>query len=263
MFADVLVQFALRLAFGLCFALFAVSSQQVTSGFFRIQLWIVMGLDTLAGLVLLANHESRTATMIFAGAFLAYGGATGWLYERRAWGNALTVLAMALNVAPFLQLGATENSGWIDSATSGCLLGFTVTAMLLGHWYLNVPGMKLQPLRCLLLGMGIAIAARVGVGMFEVYSGGLGDASDTGWWSALAMRWLAGLVASSVLAVMTWQTLRIPNTQSATGILYVAVILVFLGELSSQMMAKERIREDYIRLPAMSGGTANDSGFNQ
>jgi hypothetical protein len=35
---------------------------------------------------------------------------------------------------------------------------------------------------------------------------------------------------------MTWETLKIPNTQSATGILYAGVILVFVGELVSQLL---------------------------
>ena len=34
---------------------------------------------------------------------------------------------------------------------------------------------------------------------------------------------------------MTWKTLAIPNTQSATGILYVGIIAAFLGELTSQL----------------------------
>ena len=36
---------------------------------------------------------------------------------------------------------------------------------------------------------------------------------------------------------MTWVTLRIPNTQSATGILYAATILVFIGELTAQILS--------------------------
>jgi hypothetical protein len=36
---------------------------------------------------------------------------------------------------------------------------------------------------------------------------------------------------------MTWLTLKIPNTQSATGILYAAVILAFIGELTAQLMS--------------------------
>ncbi len=38
---------------------------------------------------------------------------------------------------------------------------------------------------------------------------------------------------------MSWQTLKIPNTQSATGILYVAVIVTFLGELVAHLLSQE------------------------
>ena len=38
---------------------------------------------------------------------------------------------------------------------------------------------------------------------------------------------------------MTLGTLKIPNTQSATGILYAAVILAFIGELTSQLLTAE------------------------
>ena len=55
----------------------------------------------------------------------------------------------------------------------------------------------------------------------------------------MAVRWLAGLIATALLAVMSWQTLKIPNTQSATGILYVAVITTFLGELASGLLSAE------------------------
>jgi hypothetical protein len=48
---------------------------------------------------------------------------------------------------------------------------------------------------------------------------------------------LAGLVGAAVLTWLTWLTLRIPNTQSATGILYAGVILVFIGELTSRLMS--------------------------
>ena len=46
----------------------------------------------------------------------------------------------------------------------------------------------------------------------------------------LYLRWLSGIAGTLLLAAMTWQTLRIPNTQSATGLLYVMVVLVFIGE---------------------------------
>jgi hypothetical protein len=39
------------------------------------------------------------------------------------------------------------------------------------------------------------------------------------------------------LTGLTWQTLKIPNTQSATGILYAAVVLAIIGELMSQLLS--------------------------
>ena len=61
----------------------------------------------------------------------------------------------------------------------------------------------------------------------------------TTWGLFVALRWLAGLVSVLGLAWLTWQTLKIPNTQSATGILYAAVILAFIGELTSQLLSAE------------------------
>ena len=47
---------------------------------------------------------------------------------------------------------------------------------------------------------------------------------------------LFGLAGPAVLSYLTWETAKIRSTQSATGILYVVVILCFLGELTSQLL---------------------------
>jgi hypothetical protein len=52
----------------------------------------------------------------------------------------------------------------------------------------------------------------------------------------LPLRWGLGFVGPLVLAWMAWRTVRIRSTQSATGILYVAVIFCFLGELTGQLL---------------------------
>ena len=52
----------------------------------------------------------------------------------------------------------------------------------------------------------------------------------------LSLRWLAGLIGLPVLLVMSRKTLDIPNTQSATGILYVACLAAILGELTAQLL---------------------------
>jgi hypothetical protein len=111
--------------------------------------------------------------------------------------------------------------------------------MFLGHWYLNSPTMELGPLRRLLKLMAVSLVLRV-----TASAAGLVAIALSGEYSLLnvplvALRWLAGLVAMAGVIWMAWQTLKIPNTQSATGILYVGVILSFLGELVALLLSHD------------------------
>src|SRR5436853_7056152 len=96
--------------------------------------------------------------------------------------------------------------------------------MFLGHWYLNTPSMELAPLEKLILVLFAAIVLRAtvcGVGtVLQFQSAGISNTQ----WILIALRWAAGIFGAAVLGAMARQTLRIPNTQSATGILYVAVV---------------------------------------
>jgi hypothetical protein len=49
-------------------------------------------------------------------------------------------------------------------------------------------------------------------------------------------RVLFGIVAPGVLAVMAYQTARMRATMSATGILYIAVIFVLIGEFLARYL---------------------------
>jgi hypothetical protein len=122
------------------------------------------------------------------------------------------------------------------------VLGSVVTAMLLGHWYLNSPGMRMEPLQRLLILIAVALVLRT---VWSGISTGLevnarltaGEPLRTSFWLFLSLRWLAGIVGPAVMTWLTWLTLKIPNTQSATGILYAATILVFIGELTARLMS--------------------------
>ena len=266
MYAGLFTEFTLHLAFGLCLALFFVSRKLVTSGFFRIQMWIVMGLDTFAGILCLSNDHKACAVLSFLAAASSYFSAVFWLYERTAWGMRGVAFVLFLNLVAFIWMPpfahlpvdqsflGSRNLAFVEGLTSGSLLGFTVTAMLLGHWYLNVPGMKLQPLQTLLVAMSGAVILRAAVGIPSLWEASRMGVIDLRLGVVLSLRWIAGLIAVAVLCYMAWQTLRIPNTQSATGILYVAVILVFLGELSSHLLAKDFVREGSLRLSKLSVG---------
>jgi hypothetical protein len=130
--------------------------------------------------------------------------------------------------------------GLFSNVSSGLLLGATMAAMLLGHWYLNSPTMQLAPLRRLILAMGAATVLQAVVSSLGLW-GELANAQHvaTQWTLFLALRWCFGLAGVAVLTWMAWQTLKIPNTQSATGILYVAVIGTFVGETMGLLLSAE------------------------
>jgi hypothetical protein len=129
-----------------------------------------------------------------------------------------------------------------DPLVGGWLLGTTIAAMLLGHWYLNTPTMQLAPLRRLLVLMGSAVvlrAAFAGAALaLQCSNYSLAGSLN---WALLAIRWLAGIAGTALLAKMAWQTLKIPNTQSATGILYIAVMFTFIGELAGLLLSASTV----------------------
>lgn len=265
---SLLVEFLFRLTLGIAVAMGLTPSREVTSGFYRVHLWVLMGLQTLAVLVLVSQPRPKMAHVpfahwqgyaAFAAAVVSYVGATIWMYERRALGKAAIWLIAAL-AATSLVLPAIEPHvysqymspgkplGWqLAASFSGAmLLGLVTTAMLLGHWYLNTPTMKLEPLKRLIVLLAAAVLVRAlvsGSGTWlemTQHADRQGGALQT-WLVFVALRWLAGIAGVAGLAWLTWQTLRIPNTQSATGILYAAVVVALIGELVSQLLSAEAL----------------------
>ncbi len=248
---NVLIQFVFRLAFGLAAAMSVTSPRWVTSGFYRVHLWVVLGLNTFIAAVLatipteVPSGKLMLGLAIAAGVF-AYVGSVLWLYESKRAGQVILAIVTIINLAGAVvagRLGANQAPVWAttaDAVSSGLLLGPTFSAMLLGHWYLNTPSMKMAPLQKLILLMVIFAGIRAlvsGAGLIGSWTPEQLASRSFLWF--VALRWISGVFGVIVLAWMSAQTLKIPNTQSATGILYVAVIFVFLGELTSQLLSAE------------------------
>jgi len=126
-------------------------------------------------------------------------------------------------------------ASWFWSAlgalSSIALLGSVNLAMLLGHWYLVVRGMSIDPLKILThatLASAILRLAVVGAALLM-----------PGVWTSMAIRqgiffWMRvgwGLVGPLALYPMVWGTVKIRSTMAATGILYVDVVAVVIGEV--------------------------------
>src|SRR3972149_4913143 len=142
-----LVQFLLRLSFGLAVGMAVTSPRLVSSGFYRNHLYVTLGLTTLAALVSMGMFP-LVASLAAAAAGLSYVGSVCWLYEaKRAGVVVLWLVAACALVAACLGDGPVGMMRTVAVITSGLVLGLTMAAMLLGHWYLNSPGVGLGPLR--------------------------------------------------------------------------------------------------------------------
>jgi hypothetical protein len=247
-----LSQFVLRLSFGLALAMALTSSRKVTSGFFRNHSYVLLGLNVLAALAAWADPSKLYLWPPIVAAVLAYLCCVAWLYEMPKigrsllWSVAVVSLVGALAGLPIDARTRLEPGGdilgpvlWrLDPLAGGQLLGTTIAAMFLGHWYLNTPTIEIGPLERLLRLVGEAVVVRAavcGAGLAALRFHGI--ELSTAQWLMVGLRWAAGIVGVAVLTWMAWQTLKIPNTQSATGILYVAVIIVFIGELTSLLLS--------------------------
>ncbi|MFM9197510.1 MAG: hypothetical protein ACKOWG_17575 [Planctomycetia bacterium] len=251
-----LVDFLCRFGWGLSVALVLTPAALVPAGFFRVNMLVVLGLATFAALLSGQVLPGLGWLLPAAAAVTAWMASIAWFAERSRPGLVLcaataVLLAAATAVVQFAPAVASAGSAATVAAAllSGLVTGLTVHAMLLGHWYLNAPGMRVDVLRRMIdvaliawaVQLMVAVAAAVppGTGL-AAFLGGTGAAAGAGGTTTMALaslRWLAGLAGLPVLLWLSRKTLDIPNTQSATGILYVACLAAILGELTAQLLS--------------------------
>lgn len=248
--------------------------RKVASGFFRNHLYVVLGLMVLAALVgwgmkpastaspwalqrwipveLVANQWVASRWLAVAAAVISYIGAASWLYEKISFGRAMLVLlaivtAFGSLTSSRLELNSNAESTaslarsalWVaEPLMSSWLLGGVFTSMLLGHWYLNAPGMNVSFLQKLMKFASAGAVLRLVLWCISFALEWQHHGAMPRDWMFWTLHGGVGLAVTLPILWMTWETLKIPNTQSATGILYVGVILTFLGEVSGMLVSK-------------------------
>jgi hypothetical protein len=165
----------------------------------------------------------------------------------------LAAAAVAAAAATALdgRAAAPEQGGgpaWLFVAgalAAAALLGTVMVAMLLGHWYLVRSRLAVEHLvryakllggvvglRAALLLTGLLLAgAAAPQGAAEYLRAVTLDRGFFFW-----QRVFFGILGPAVFAFMVHETARIRSTQSATGILYIAVIFVLYGELLARFL---------------------------
>lgn len=252
--------FLLKLVFGIALMWLLMPRKEVTDGFFRIQMLVVLGLSVLVALTidtktLSPDHLSTSAehvtvsirsirgTLIFVAA-AAYIGHVFWKLGRRRVGNGCIFLIATGSAIAMLVYSSQVHSRvlplhqFFSDLSSAMVCGGMLTGMLLGHWYLTTPTMSIRPLGRFTGILLLAALMRVLVSSWSLISYGwtTPDSVHTLWFG---MRLLGGILIPGVVAVMVTRILRYRNTQSATGVLFAGLVLVFMGEMTAALLERD------------------------
>lgn len=224
-----LALFLIDLAAGLYLFLPLVGRRNAGVKFYRL-IFIVSGVLIVCAAI---AHWTPADLIIIALTIIIY--ATLRYPKRLIFRIPAALLGIAYVALAIYAWRTATGASWIWSTlgalSSVALLGSVNLAMLLGHWYLVVRGMSIDPLKRLTiatLGSALARAAVVAIVLFL-----------PGVWSSIAIRqgiffWMRvgwGLVGPLALYPMVWGTVKIRSTMAATGILYVDVVAVVIGEV--------------------------------
>lgn len=240
--------FFLQLALGLLVFLYPVPLTTTGKGFGRLIGAIALASLLIAALLRLRldlRHGGATPALwgtigAFAAAFVYLGLLAGRDRRKHAAGLALAtavaLVALVVAVRPLPSFGLVLG----NALGSALLLGAITDAMILGHWYIVLPKMTLVPLKRLTAALMVLLCVRAAYVVLlgqptwpfglDLHPERLGPALFT------LQRLAMGIVVPFVFAILVWKTAQIRSTQSATGILYVTNVFVFVGELISAYM---------------------------
>jgi hypothetical protein len=112
--------------------------------------------------------------------------------------------------------------------------GLTLMDMLLGHAYLTAAKMTIAPFRRLNLSVAITLLYRAVLSLPIVFWLQSRHPMEQLWniYGLYAgTRWFVGLIVPAIFIYMAHDCIKRRSTQSATGILYVAGVLIFIGEI--------------------------------
>jgi len=158
----------------------------------------------------------------------------------------LSIVMDSLRFTRLLALGGWEHGLLVLSHLAAtALLGSVMLTMVLGHWYLVIPGLSISHLARLTRVLMVAIMLRMvtivltfgvvqvkhSVPLTRILSELMLEQGLFFW-----PRLLFGVVVPIVLTAMIWSTIKLKHTQAATGLLYLAVVALLFGEFFSKFL---------------------------
>ena len=252
-----------QLAVGGLFGLAVPPFALLERGFYKSTAAVFVGCAMLfvAGKVtlLLRTGEASAARLAELGVWTLFT-LTATVYLASLWGDARRrrarayVLALGLGVAalavsaslrrlaPFLSPATVLFP--LSFLTSALVLGAVATGLSLGHWYLIDLGLSIEPLRRLFRYFVIVVLVHLAVLtatlVIMALAPGPGTAAVATLWRdhalLLTLRFVLGPLAALGLGYLIHRTLEIPQTMAATGLFYIAILAVMVGELLGRLI---------------------------
>jgi hypothetical protein len=252
-----------QLAVGGMIALAVPPFGVIERGFFKSSAGVFVGCALLyiAGRIALVVRvgAASTGSLIEIGLWMAFAAAV-IIYFGLLWGDAVRARARAFAASLGLGLVALAATATVHrigpllspatllypiSLTTGALaLGGVAAGMLLGHWYLIDLGLSIEPMRRLFRFFVTATVVHVGVLLLTLVAMALTPGASTAAVGALLhdhgplllARFALGPLAALVLGWMIHRTLQIPQTMAATGLFYIAILFVMVGEILGRLI---------------------------
>jgi len=185
------------------------------------------------------------------------------LYLYSLWGERVVFRARTFTASLFIGLSALAvgASNFYDAPLvsletllypasffiSALLLGGVTVGMLIGHWYLIDTGQSIDPfIRIFKFFFAALLLQTLFFLLLPALLYYFGSPNTVGkllaLWedhhTLLISRLLTTQAGSLILSFMIWRTLKIPHTMAATGLFYIALLGVFVGEiLGRQILA--------------------------
>jgi len=201
---------------------------RITIGYREIALWSAFTIAQAGYLASLWGESGRRRARTFSLALLL-----GLV--------ALSASASRYRVGPLLSPATVLYP--LAFVTGALALGAVATGMLLGHWYLIDLGLSLDPMRRLFRYFVTVVIVHLGVLTLTILVMAVAPAGAVAvgklWHDhapLLAARFLLGPLAALGLGFMIHRTLQIPQTMAATGLFYIAILFVLVGELLGRLI---------------------------
>lgn len=212
----------------------------INRGYFRSTTWVLWPLT--AALIPVMSGRLRLLTALTAGAMVMYLVA---LYSQRPlleWTTGAVATAGAVWITLQAGYSGCLRPCWHEgnhSLAGLVLLGAVTHAMALGHWYLNQARLPIEPLAqhtwlmifAIVLSAILGLVTRPRLVEGTVPGGIFAFSGSSLWWT-----WLFLLAATAGLAAMIMATVRQRATQSATGLLYIAIVTALGAQFALDLL---------------------------